>query len=125
MDSRSRDALSGAELLDAVEAWQPDAGCLGAGDEHLALTVRCWAAAGLSDTQIEDRVRALVPEAESDIQRHDAAYAVARHCAFVRMPWQHIGQLLVQLAASVPDWRPTDPDDIANLDTAAVAETHP
>jgi hypothetical protein len=37
------------DLLAAVEAWQPDAACIAAGDEYLTLALRCYAAGILSD----------------------------------------------------------------------------
>jgi hypothetical protein len=63
-----------------------------------------------------------VPEDEINIERHDAAIAVARHCALVRMPPTEIAERLIDLAEAIPAWRPTDPEDIADLVTAIQAE---
>ncbi len=41
-----------------TKAWTPDAGCVAAGDRLLIDAVRAYAAAGLSDPEIEDRVLA-------------------------------------------------------------------
>ena len=43
------------DVRGAVECWQPDVGCIAAGDHHIELAVRCWAAAMLSDYQISKR----------------------------------------------------------------------
>ncbi len=112
--------MSETSLLNAVRGWQPDRACIDQGDDYCRLAVRCWASAGLSDAQIEHRVRALVPEDESSIERHDAAYAIAAHCAFARVEPRQIIELLVQLADDVPDWWPADPEDIAELVLAVV-----
>ena len=45
------------DVRGAVECWQPDVGCIAAGDRHIELAVRCWAAAMLSDYQISKRLR--------------------------------------------------------------------
>jgi hypothetical protein len=43
-------------VVEAIKNWRPDETCLGAGDEHVALAVRCFAAAGLSNTAISRRI---------------------------------------------------------------------
>jgi hypothetical protein len=114
------------DLLAAVEAWQPDAACLAAGDEYLKLGIRCYAAAGLCDRQIDRRpldLAVISTEAEtaSDIWHDDAAIAVARHCAIAGMSFAEIIGILVFLAAEVPGWL-DDPDAIASLVRNALAE---
>jgi hypothetical protein len=47
-----------------IKAWQPDADCIAAGDEHAVLAVRCYAAAGLSNTAIAQRIRLFSADAD-------------------------------------------------------------
>jgi hypothetical protein len=110
------------DLLAAVNAWKPDPTCLAAGDEYAALVVRCFAAAGLSDAQIAQRVLDLagVSLDVDTTERWSAAFAVARHCAIMGLPLQHIIAILAYLAAEVPGW--PDADQNAAIAQAAVAE---
>jgi hypothetical protein len=90
------------DLLAAVEAWQPDANCIAAGDEYAALMLRCFAAAGLSNTQIARRVLDLA-QVSADVDtpiRRSAADAVAQQCAIIGVPLRHtIIAILAYLAA--------------------------
>ncbi len=52
-----------AALPDCVQGWQPDASGVAAGDEHLILALRCYAAAGLWNDAIKTRLCAGVPRA--------------------------------------------------------------
>jgi hypothetical protein len=106
------------DLLPAVEAWQPDAVCVAAGKEYAALMLRCFAAAGLSNGQIAQRLLDMA-EVSIDVdtpERRSAADAVARHCAIMDMPLRHVIAVLAYLAAEVPGW----PDANQN---AAIAQT--
>jgi hypothetical protein len=113
------------DLLAAVAAWQPDAASIAAGDEHLNLGVRCYAAAGLSDRQIAQRsldLAGALPELDTapDIGRHDAAIAVARHAALDGLSVPNIIALLAWLAVELAGG--PDPDEIADIAQAAYAE---
>jgi hypothetical protein len=116
------------DVLAAIKRWQPDPQCLAAGDEHALLALRCYAAAGLCDTQITGRVLDLVGVSTQsdtpDIGHDDAAIAVARHCAIVGMSFSEIIEVLVYLAAEVPGWL-DDPDAIASLVRSAITEAMP
>jgi hypothetical protein len=105
------------DVLAAVKAWQPDAACLAAGDEHAALALRCWAAAGLCDAQIMRRALDLFGTTDP---RYVAAIAVARHCASMDLTRNRIIAVLAYLAVHVPCF--PDADDIAEIAIAAVAE---
>jgi hypothetical protein len=105
------------DLLSAVQAWQPDPTCLAAGDEYVDLAIRCFAAAGLCDRQIDLRLGRTAPE----IERFSAALAVARHAAWSGLRPQRIAHLLGRLSIWLPG-SPDDPDEIASLVRAAVAE---
>jgi len=107
------------DVLAAVKAWQPDAACLAAGDDNLTNTLRCYAAAGLSDSGVESRIlhRLGVPPVRYD----DAAIVVARHCAIAGMSFAAIIEIMVYLAVEVPGWL-DDPDAIAALVRSAIAE---
>lgn len=110
-----------SDLLSAVKAWRPDAACIEAGDEHLTLALRCWAAAMLSDAQITDRLRAVA--SSFGCQRYDeAAIFVARHCAIAGAPYAEIIDVLVELAVIAPAW-PDDPDWIAWVARSVIAES--
>ena len=111
------------DLLSAVQAWQPDAACLSAGDEYVRLAIRCYAAGGLCDRQIDHRVRTSV-SSETDtpeLERCSAAWTVARHAAWVGLRPKRIAHLLGRLSIWLPG-SPDDPDEIASLVRAAVAE---
>jgi hypothetical protein len=122
------DPVPADEFLAAVQAWQPDAACLAAGDEytalhHVALAIRCYVAAGLSDRQIIDRVlRNLDTATDVDTapEHWNAAMAVARHCALMDMPLNHIIAVLAYLAVEVPCF--PDADDRAEIAEAALRE---
>jgi hypothetical protein len=106
------------DLLAAVRQWQPDARCIVAGDEYLALTLRCYAAAGLSDQQLTHRV---LDQVDYDMRHDAAAIAVARHCAWAGMTFAEIVDVLVYLAAEVPSWI-DQPDAITSLVRDAIEE---
>jgi hypothetical protein len=112
------------DYLAAFQKWQPDAGCLAAGDQYVGYAIRCFTAAGLSDAQINQRVCDLIgvcAYAYTPAQeRYDAAISLARHCALMGMSPRHIVAVLAYLAAEVPCW--PDPDDIAEIAQFAVAE---
>jgi hypothetical protein len=115
------DAIEPAtDLLSAVERWQPDTQVLAAGDEHLDLAVRRYAASGLSDRQITDRVLRELGIDAPDLERREAASAIARHCALMDLPLRRIIAILAYLAAEVPGW--PDADENAAIATAAIAE---
>ena len=105
------------DVLAAVEAWQPDAACLAAGDEYVALALRCYAAAGLCDAQIICRV---LDHLGSDVRRNLAA-GIAYHCAISGMTFSEIIDVMVDLAVEVPGWI-DDPDEIKFLVRSAIAE---
>jgi hypothetical protein len=100
------------DLLAAIEAWRPDPICLRAGDEHLTLAIRCFAAAGLSDAQVTGRVCDLIgvslPEPP---ERCSAAVAIAQHLAVCGMREREIVLVLADLAGQLPAW-PDDPDEL-------------
>jgi hypothetical protein len=115
------DAIEPAtDLLSAIERWQPGAQVLDAGDEHLDLAVRCYAAAGLSDRQITDRVLGELGIGAPGFERREAAWAIARHCALMDLPLRQIIAVLAHLTAEVPGW--PDADENAAIAQAAVAE---
>ena len=114
------------DVLAAVERWRPDPQCLAAGDEYARLALRCWAAAGLCDQQIAQRLLDLAGvSTEIDTASHmahdDSAIAVARHCAIAGMSFNEIIEVLVNLAAEVPGWL-DDPNAIESLAHRAIAE---
>jgi hypothetical protein len=113
---------SPTDLKIAADGWQ-DAACLAGGDEYAALMLHCYAAAMLSDQQITGRVlRQVTPSDQPitrralnlpgistiintlDIERYDAAIAVARHCVLMGWPLHQIIVLLTYLAVKVPCW---------------------
>lgn len=94
----------------------PDQGCLDVGDNYLYLAVRSWAAGGLSDAAISDRLGSVMPATHTD-----AAVAVARHLAIAGCDVMTIIEHLVELAVTLPAW-PDDPDYIAHLAASAYAE---
>ena len=110
------------DLLSAVQAWRPDPACLSAGDEYVRLAVRAYAASGLSDPQIDERVRDLAGVASSDdtIERCDAAIATARHAALMGVAARQIVALLMHLEAEVPCW--PDADEVASIVQGAITE---
>jgi hypothetical protein len=116
---------SAPDLLSAIEAWQPDQRCLAAGDEYVRLALRCYAAGGLCDRQIDLRLlqtggvsqETITPE----LERFSAAWTVARHAAWVGQQPKRIAHLLGRLSIWLPG-SPDDPDEIASLVRAAVAE---
>ena len=110
------DVIPPMNSLSAVEAWQRDTQCLAAGDDALDIAQRCYAAAGLSNAQIAQRVLNRAPSLHDD-----AAIVVARHCAIAGMSFADIIDVMVELAASVPCWL-DDPDAIAALVRQALAE---
>jgi hypothetical protein len=115
------DAIEPNDLLAAVKAWQPDPQCLSAGDDHALLAVRCWAAAGLCDQQIVQRMFDLVVvSTEIDTAPDDVPIALARHCAAMGLSRNQIIAVLAYLAARVPLWPAAD--DIAEIAIAAVRE---
>jgi hypothetical protein len=92
------------------------------GDEHAVLAVRCYAAAGLSNAAIAQRIRLFGADLEPpDIERYDAAVALARHGAVVGALARQIVVWLVHLACKVPCW-PDDPHEIAAMVRGAMAE---
>lgn len=117
------DAIDPDEFHAAVEAWRPDPQCLADGDEYVRLAVRCYAGA-LSDQQIKQRFRDLVGVSTEidtvEIDRHDAAIVVARHCAMMGLRLNRILAVLAYLAAEVPCW--PDAHDIAEIAVAAFGE---
>jgi hypothetical protein len=111
-------------LLDAFQAWRPDPACLKAGDDALSLAIRCFAASGLCNRQIDHRVRTSVSSDTADepeLERFSAAWTVARHAAWVGLRPRRIANLLGYLSVWLPG-SPDDPDEIASLVRAAVAE---
>ena len=108
--------------VDAISAWRPDADCIASGDEYAVLAVRCYAAAGLSDTAIAQRIWLFGAEVcPPVIDRYDAALALARHGAIVAAPARQIVTWLAYLAQVVPGW-PDDPAEIASMTRAALQE---
>jgi hypothetical protein len=110
--------------LTFVIAWTPDKACLEAGDEYVALMLRCWAAAGLSDQQIVDRILdqlAITASVGAPPDRYGTALiVVARHCASVGMTLTNIIAILAHLAVEIPCW--PSADEIAAVAQSAVAE---
>jgi hypothetical protein len=114
------------DVLAAVEAWQPDAACLAAGDEHALMAVRCFAAGGLSDRQITRRILHRLGvsteiDTELGVWPYDAACAVARHAAVEGLPLRRIIAVLCELAVSLPGL-PIEPNEIVAIARAAIAE---
>ena len=128
--------LEPPDLLDAVKKWRPDPTCIAAGDEHLIRALRCYAAAGLSDAQISDR---LVDEVGNGVagkapynvmgfspldaytivlQPDTAAIMVARQLAFCGMRARAITLTLADLAGLLPGW-PEDPDHLIYIGSEA------
>lgn len=100
-------------MLDALEPITttesrklPDLRCIAAGDEHLDLAVRCFAAAGLSDRQLARRI---IDHQLAPTDLHDAAVALARHCAVCGMRAREIALALADVAGALPAW-PDDPE---------------
>ena len=116
------DAVEPTGLRCAIQRWQPDADCIARGDEYAMLMLRCWAAAGLSDKQIVERIlRDLgVSEDIREICYDTAAIVVARHCARVDMTLVNIIAVLAHLVAEIPCW--PSADEIAAIAQAAVME---
>ena len=109
------------DVLAAVERWRPDPQCLAAGDEYARLALRCWAAAGLCDQQIAQRLLDLAGvSTEIDTDPDTIAVALARHCAAMGKPRDHIIAVLAYLAVQVPFWPAAD--DLAEIAIAAVKE---
>jgi hypothetical protein len=110
-------------ILEAVKAWQPDPDCVAAGNEYCLLAARCYAAAGLGDRSIRRRfLHYAGPEIDPpEIERHDAALALARHGAIVGASASEIVVWLARLAIDVPCW-PDDPAEIAAMTRAALQE---
>jgi hypothetical protein len=109
--------------IEAIKDWQPDGTCIAAGDGHIILAVRCFAAAGLSDRAIARRIRLFGDYADlPDIERCDAAVAVARHGAIAGASAREIVELLARLSLEVACWLPDDPEAIAALTAAALRE---
>ena len=107
-------------LRDCVQAWKPDAAGVATGDGFLILAVRCFAAAGLWDAEIEARLlQHMGPEPWSSTT---AATALARHGAASGATSRQITEWLTYLAVEVPGW-PDDPDLIAVIARTAVRET--
>jgi len=106
-------ALSGAK-------WPlPDRGCLVAGDRYLDWALRSYAAAGLSDEGIARRIADQV--GPPPVHLSDGAWAVATHLAAAGATFNQIIDILVRLASEVPGW-PVDPDELAYVARAAIAE---
>ena len=116
------DAVEPTGLRCAIQRWQPDADCIARGAEYAMLMLRCWAAAGLSDKQIVERIlRDLgVSEDIQEICYDTAAIVVARHCARVDMTLVNIIAVLAHLVAEIPCW--PSADEIAAIAQAAVME---
>lgn len=103
----------------------PDPNCLAAGDAHLDLAVRCYAAAIMSDDEIDRRVLdrlGIAPEPE--LERHTAAWAVARHAVWSGLPSKRIARLLGRLSIWLPG-SPDEPDTIAAIIRSAIQEVSP
>ena len=108
--------------IEAVRAWRPDPTCIAAGDEHVLLAVRCFAAGGLSDAAITRRLRQTATELEPlGFGRYDAVLALARHGAVTDAPATEIVGWLAQLALQVPCW-PDDPEELASITRTALQE---
>ena len=116
------DAVAPTDLLHAIQKWRPDADCVAKGDEYAILMLRCWAAAGLSDKQIVERIQRDLGVSD-DIPAlcySDAAIVVARHCASVDMTLANVIAILAHLSAEIPCW--PSADEIATVAQAAVTE---
>jgi hypothetical protein len=117
-------AVEPTYLRRAIQRWQPDANCIAKGDEFALLMLRCWAAAGLSDQQIVDRIldQLGVTATVDTHQDHcdTAAIMVARHCASIDMTLANIIAVLAHLVVEIPCW--PSADEIAAIAQAAVAE---
>jgi hypothetical protein len=101
----------------SVEDWRPDAACIRAGDEYVALAVACWSGQ-MSDLQMRRRLEqfaAHVADEPVDIGPMDAAFSVADHCAVVGWSSKRTAYLLARLSVMVPGWLPCDADEIAAL----------
>jgi hypothetical protein len=107
--------------VNAIQAWQPDVHCISAGDAYAGLAVRTYAAAGLSDSQIAQRMRLDAAADPPFIERYDAAFALARHGARVGASARQIVAWLAHLAVEVPCW-PDNPEEIASMTRAALQE---
>lgn len=116
------DAFEPIDLRCAIQRWRPDTDCIAKGDEYAILMLRCWAAAGLSDKQIVERIlRDLgVSEDIQEVCYDTAAIVVARHCARVDMTLANIIAVLAHLVAEIPCW--PSADEIAAIAQAAVVE---
>jgi hypothetical protein len=111
-------------LTPILHTLQPDASCISKGDSYLLLACRCYAAAGLSNPDIASRLLCLVDL--PDLQPDTAAAVFAQHCARVCVPKPQIIAWLARLAAEVPAWLPSDPDEIAGMARAVLrAEDSP
>jgi hypothetical protein len=109
-------------IIEDVRAWQPDAGCIAAGDEYAVLAVRSYAAAGLGDAAIAHRIQLLTVELDPlDVGCDDAAFALARHGVIVGASARDIVGWLAQLALEVPGW-PDDPEKLAWITRTALRE---
>ena len=123
MNAFSEVTAEGSDLLSAIDQWRPDSECVREGDKYLSWANRCYASAGLSDDQIGRRFGSFAraaTEGGADIERWDAALALARHCAFCRMPADEIMRLLVRHSSEVPNW--PDTDELAEIVQLAVRE---
>jgi hypothetical protein len=108
--------------IDALQAWRPDTHCVAKGDEYAGLALRCYAAAGLGDAAIAQRMRLLAGNDEVAVVRHqDAALALARHGVAVGASARQIVTWFAWLAHQVPLW-PDDPEEIAALVRLALLE---
>jgi hypothetical protein len=109
-------------LIEAVRESQPDTDCIAAGDEHAELAVRCFAAAGLGDAAIEQRMRLFVVELDPLVGCDSAAFALARHGVIAGAPAGDIvGWLALLALEGVPAW-PDDPEKLAWITRTALGE---
>jgi hypothetical protein len=108
--------------IEAIEGWEPESAGMATGDEHAIFAVRCYAAAGLGNTAIAQRIRNFGAEPDlPNIERYDAVLALSRHCALVGVPGRQIVTLFAHLTPYVPGW-PDDPKELAAITHAALQE---
>src|SRR5689334_18923829 len=115
--NNSATLTSPAALLDtylsigAIEARQPDPDCVATSDEHATLAVPSYAAAGLSNTAIAQRIRLFSPDVGTPERRRHCCATI--WCLRRNTPTPDRG-VPRGLACEVPCW-PDDPQEIAAI----------
>jgi hypothetical protein len=111
------------DAVRVFKAWQPDVRLITAGDEAAVVTLRCYAAAGLSNWRSTARLL-WIANVDADIEPHDLAVALAHHCAFGGLSFANIVAILCRLAVEVPLW-PNNPEEITSIAADAVERWRP